>query len=116
MHRLRLILIAAVTALPLAACEKALFPENTPRTPFDRYAVLRGQSRPATRVNAFGVEEPALRERLRPLEGTSDWGARDLAQGGILFRGGDARSAPPAGGDNPSPIYTSSDNPADANN
>jgi hypothetical protein len=57
-------LLAFVT---LAGCEKALFPKESPRSPYERYQVLRGQARPAVTSNALGVEEPAVRERLRPL-------------------------------------------------
>lgn len=49
-------------------CEKPLFPANAPRTPYERYQVLRGQARRDTEQNAFGVEQPALRSRLRPLQ------------------------------------------------
>ncbi|MCX5660503.1 MAG: hypothetical protein NTW19_12380 [Planctomycetota bacterium] len=48
-------------------CEKPLFPENQPRSPYDRYLSLRGQSRPMNQQNAYGGDEPALRDRLKPL-------------------------------------------------
>lgn len=48
-------------------CEKPLFPENQPRSPYDRYLNLRGQRRPMFQENAFGGDEPALRDRLKPL-------------------------------------------------
>ena len=54
--------------LGLVACEKPLFPKDAPRSPYDRYAALRGQQRQATQENEYGGEEPALRERLRPLD------------------------------------------------
>lgn len=60
----------ALLALPLAlagGCEKPLFPKNLPRTPYERYQTLRGQQRPSSEENAFGGEQPALRERLKPL-------------------------------------------------
>jgi len=55
-------------SLGLGACEKPLFPKDAPRSPYDRYAALRGQQRQQTIENEFGGEEPALRERLRPLD------------------------------------------------
>jgi len=61
-------LIGAVVLLPLAGCEKPLFPKDEPRSPYERYQVLHNQQRPATEENAYGGEEPALRERLKPLD------------------------------------------------
>ncbi len=59
------VLIAVVS---VCGCQKPLFPPNQPRTPYERYQRLRTQERPATRQNVHGEDEPALRERLRPLE------------------------------------------------
>ena len=67
MRTARAMLILGSLALCLAGCEKPLFPKDAPRTPYERYQALRGQQRSATEQNAFGGEEPALRERLRPL-------------------------------------------------
>jgi len=60
-----MVFLALGAAMP--GCEKPLFPENAPRTPYDRYMVLRGQQRPATEEDAAGGERPALRQRLKPL-------------------------------------------------
>ena len=49
-------------------CQKSLFKDEGPRSPYERYAELRGEARPAKRMAGPGQEEPALRERLRPLE------------------------------------------------
>ncbi len=38
------------------------------RSPYERYDTLRGNTRPATTVDSFGRERPALRERLAPLD------------------------------------------------
>lgn len=38
------------------------------RTPYERYQVLRGESRPKTYTDSFGKEQPALRSRLAPLD------------------------------------------------
>jgi len=52
----------------LTGCEKALFPDNLARSPYERYGTLRGQIRPATEQDPYGWDQPALRDRLRPLE------------------------------------------------
>ena len=51
----------------LAGCERALFPDNLARSPYERYGTLRGQQRPATQQTTLGWDKPALRERLKPL-------------------------------------------------
>jgi hypothetical protein len=51
----------------MVGCEKPLFPKDAPRSPYERYQMLRGQQRPMTTENAYGGEVPAVRERLRPL-------------------------------------------------
>ena len=63
---LRILLI--VPAAAAAGCQDPLFPEDAPRSPYQRYEGLRGQSRPETELDAYGRERPALRERLRPLD------------------------------------------------
>lgn len=55
-------------ALSMGGCRKPLFPEEAQRSPYERYLALRGRSAPETEPNAFGREQPALRQRLRPLE------------------------------------------------
>jgi hypothetical protein len=60
-------MLAATAALWLTGCEKPLFPENQPRSPYDRYMVLRGNERSQSETNAYGGTQPALRDRLRPL-------------------------------------------------
>ena len=63
------ILWAGVVVLTgISGCNKPLFPENTPRSQFERYDALRGRERPTTEPGPFGVAQPALRERLRPLD------------------------------------------------
>jgi hypothetical protein len=64
-----LIFVAMLGAITLlGGCEKQLFPESAARTPYDRYQMLRGQSRMASETNAYGGDQPALRDRLRPLD------------------------------------------------
>lgn len=60
----------ALLALALLAggCEKALFPEDLPRSPYERYMALRGRAAPMHEEGATGAKEPALRERLKPLD------------------------------------------------
>lgn len=50
----------------VGGCEKPLFPENMPRTQYERYDRLRGRYTPAEQANVYGGSEPALRERLSP--------------------------------------------------
>jgi hypothetical protein len=61
------LLMLASAVLLMGGCQKALFPENSDRTQYDRYMVLRGQERPVNQENAFGGKEPALGPRLKPL-------------------------------------------------
>ncbi len=67
---MRVIVGAAAVALfgGLLGCEKPLFPEDVPRSQYERYNQLRGETRVYKRTNPYGYEEPNLRERLRPLE------------------------------------------------
>ena len=68
MFRRTLILVALTGAITLlGGCEKSLFPAGTSRTPYERYQLLRGQGRSASETNAYGANQPALRDRLRPL-------------------------------------------------
>jgi len=55
-------------AAGLAGCSNPLFPSDTPRTPYDRYLVLRGEERPMTELDVNGRERPNLRVRLAPLD------------------------------------------------
>ena len=66
--RLSRTFLVTAALLVTVGCEKALFTEKLPRTQYERYQILRGQYRPSTEQNAFGAEQPALRERLAPLE------------------------------------------------
>lgn len=68
MSMLKKILVAALLAsagLGMPGCEQALFPEDLPRTPFERYDRLRGVVRPSKRQNRFGGAQPAISERLQ---------------------------------------------------
>jgi len=62
-----LAIVAMVASLWVAGgCEKPLFPNDMPRTQYERYDRLRGRTVPAEQQNAYGGTEPALRERLSP--------------------------------------------------
>jgi len=69
-RRIHLLLLAVVCVafVPLVGCEKQLFAPNESRSVYDRYQILHGRSRAANRLNEFGGEEPAVTERLRPLD------------------------------------------------
>ncbi len=60
---------AAVT-LGLGACAKPLFPENAPRTQFEKFDSMRSGAAPAEEPDVFGRPQPALRARLTPKNDT----------------------------------------------
>jgi hypothetical protein len=68
MRRLTWVVPLTLGGVLLGGCQKGLFPEGTPRSPYERYLTLRGDYRPPVEHDAYGVERPALRQRLRPLE------------------------------------------------
>ena len=58
---------AALAALGAAAgCQKPLFPENAPRTQFEKFDTMRSGSAPTEEPDVFGATQPALRARLTP--------------------------------------------------
>ena len=65
-RRRLLVLLALLLPGMLAGCQRALFPENTPRTQFDKYDVMRNRFTPETEPDVFGNPQPALRARLAP--------------------------------------------------
>jgi len=55
--------------LTLGGCSSSPFVSEAPvRSPYERYEILRGTARPATMIDSFGRERPALRARLAPLD------------------------------------------------
>jgi hypothetical protein len=60
--------VSAMAAVVLAAggCAKQLFPENAPRTQFERFDSMRSGAPPAEEPDIFGRPQPALRARLAP--------------------------------------------------
>ncbi len=62
---------AAVAAtLGLGSCAKPLFPENAPRTQFEKFDSMRSGAAPAEEPDVFGRPQPALRARLTPKSDT----------------------------------------------
>jgi hypothetical protein len=58
--------ILAVLGLTLlAGCQKALFPDNEPRTQFETYDRARIGYVPLEEPDVFGRPQPALRSRLQ---------------------------------------------------
>jgi len=49
-------------------CQQPLFPDDLPRTQYERFDRLRGVYTPQETVGQFGDKVPALRERLQPYE------------------------------------------------
>lgn len=66
--RLMLIVGGMVGVTAVAGCNKPLFPNDAPRTPYERYQALRGRQRPLYELDQLGNPQPALRERLEPLD------------------------------------------------
>jgi len=61
---------AAAAILGLGACAKPLFPENAPRTQFEKFDAMRSGAAPAEEPDVFGRPQPALRARLTPKNDT----------------------------------------------
>ena len=57
-------LIGALCAAP--GCQKPLFPENAPRTQFEKFDTMRSGAAPTEEPDVFGATQPALRARLTP--------------------------------------------------
>jgi hypothetical protein len=66
---MRRFLLAAVCLLAVAliGCQGSPFPQDTPRTPYERYQGLHGRYREAGRTGARSSDDPRLRERLSGL-------------------------------------------------
>ena len=61
-------IVAAILMTPcaVAGCAKPLFPENAPRTQFEKFDSMRSGAAPAEEPDIFGRPQPALRARLTP--------------------------------------------------
>ena len=55
-------LLVAVSLL--GGCHRTLFPENVPRTQYEKYDRMRNRYTPIEEVDEFGKARPALRARL----------------------------------------------------
>jgi hypothetical protein len=63
----RTLLALSLLALPaLGGCAKPLFPENAPRTQFEKFDSMRSGAPPKDEPDVFGTPQPALRARLAP--------------------------------------------------
>ncbi len=58
------LLLAAAGGACLAGCQKALFPQDEPRTQFETTDRMRGGFVPLEEPDVFGNPQPALRQRL----------------------------------------------------
>lgn len=61
--------VAFGLALALSAaggCAKPLFPDNAPRTQFEKFDAMRSGAAPKEEPDVFGTPQPALRARLAP--------------------------------------------------
>ena len=57
--------LLSLLALAFAAgCQKPLFPENAPRTQFEKFDSMRSGAAPAEEPDIFGRPQPALRALL----------------------------------------------------
>ncbi|MFM8874076.1 MAG: hypothetical protein ACKOV8_09240 [Phycisphaerales bacterium] len=57
---------AIAAAVGPLGCAKPLFPENAPRTQFEKFDSMRSGAAPAEEPDIFGRPQPALRARLTP--------------------------------------------------
>lgn len=60
-------LIGLTLTLGTLGCNKPLFPEDMPRSQYERYSQLRGRQRQAPDDERYGGDRSDLRERLKPL-------------------------------------------------
>ena len=56
--------VLALGIVTAGGCQRALFPEKTPRTQFETYDQLRQRYVPLEVPDVFGEPKPALRARL----------------------------------------------------
>lgn len=66
MRAIAAILATGCLVTVLAGCQKSPFGQDIPRTPYERYQLLRGDAPPLTELDTYGNKRPALRARLVP--------------------------------------------------
>lgn len=64
--RVAMAVAAIAAAVGPVGCAKPLFPENAPRTQFEKFDSMRSGAAPAEEPDIFGRPQPALRARLTP--------------------------------------------------
>ncbi len=64
--RVGLAVIVVGAGVAATGCAKPLFPENAPRTQFEKFDSMRSGAAPAEEPDIFGRPQPALRARLTP--------------------------------------------------
>ena len=64
--RLGSLTAACLASFAAIGCAKPLFPENAPRTQFEKFDSMRSGAAPAEEPDIFGRPQPALRARLTP--------------------------------------------------
>ncbi|MEM1027060.1 MAG: hypothetical protein AAGJ38_03160 [Planctomycetota bacterium] len=61
---LGVLMACLLVGLGTTGCRKSPLPSDAPRSPYERYDALRGQTVPKTVTDSFGREQPNLRGRL----------------------------------------------------
>lgn len=61
-----LLVLAGLSGIGASGCQKALFPQDEPRTQFDRYDRSRDAYAPSYIEDEFGRQRPNLQGRLSP--------------------------------------------------
>ena len=64
MRRITAICTGLLLLLAGSGCQRALFPQNAPRTQFELHERMRGEYVPLEVPDVFGRPQPALRARL----------------------------------------------------
>lgn len=65
-HHNRWWLVALLAPSMAFGCQKVLFPQNEPRTQYQKADTLRDRFTPLQEPDVFGNPKPALRARLAP--------------------------------------------------
>ena len=65
-HHNRWWVVLALAPLLACGCQKVLFPQNEPRTQYQKADTLRDRFTPLQEPDVFGNPKPALRARLAP--------------------------------------------------